>query len=352
MAVITFTMRGVEIRTPCPQIDLIPAFSEARRRVYLTATLADESVLVTELDAAPESVRSPITPDRASDLGDRIILAPLSINPSLSELVIQRMAREFADGDRQGNGPGSSAPINVVVLVPSERRGRDWAEFADEIVNVKTMGPVIERLIAGEHVGVVVLVNKCDGVDLPHDACRLLIIDGVPTPLSGGEQRESAALTGSMAFEARKVQRIEQGMGRGIRDLEDYCAVLLLFRETALTLRDPKLRRFYSPVTRAQVELSQQIADQIENEGIVEIRNAVDMFLERDENWIAKSREAVADVEYDRDGKITEFAVARRQAFNKAAAGNVDAGVSLLQAGIDTLTDDLENGWALEELAG
>ncbi|MGV7524182.1 helicase C-terminal domain-containing protein, partial [Mycobacterium kansasii] len=82
-------------------------------------------------------------------------------------------------------------------------------------------------------------VNKYDGVDLPHDACRLLIVDGIPTPLSGAEQRESAALTGSTVFQARKVQRVEQGMGRGIRDLEDYCAVLLLTRETALTLRDP-----------------------------------------------------------------------------------------------------------------
>jgi hypothetical protein len=352
MAVITFTQRAVEIRTPCPQIDLIPAFSDASRRVYLTATLADEGVLVTELDAAPESVRRPITPDRASDLGDRIILAPMSINPSLSELAIQAMAREFADGDRHGDGAASSDPINVVVLVPSERRGREWADYADEVVNVKTMGPVIERLTAGEHVGVVVLINKYDGVDLPHDACRLLIVDGVPTPLSGSEQRESAALTGSTAFEARKVQRIEQGMGRGIRDLTDYCAVLLLTRDTALTLRDPKRRQFYSPVTRAQVELSQQIADQIVNEGIDEIRNAVDMFLKRDEAWVAKSREAVADVEYDRDGKITPIAIARREAFNKAVAGNVDAAFLLLQAGIDTLTDDLEKGWALEELAG
>lgn len=352
MAVITFTRRAVEIKTPCPQVDLIPAFSDAPRRVYLTATLADESVLVTELGATPTSVRSPITPDRASDLGDRMILAPMSINPSLSEVTVQRLARDFADGDRVGDGNKTSTPVNVVVLVPSEYRARTWAEYADETVNVKTMGPVIERLTAGEHVGVVVLINKYDGVDLPHDACRLLIIDGIPTPLSGSEQRESSALTGSMTFEARKVQRIEQGMGRGIRDVEDYCAVLLLTREAALTLRDPKLRQFYSPATRAQIELSQQIASQIENEGIGEIRNALDMFLQRDEQWIATSRAAVADVEYDRDGKITDIAVARREAFDKAVAGNVDAAISLLRQGINTVSDDLEKGWYLEELAG
>ncbi|OKH75817.1 hypothetical protein EB72_08360 [Mycobacterium sp. SWH-M1] len=351
LAVITFTHRFVEIRTPCPRIDLIPAFADGARRVYLTATLADEGILVTELGASPQSVKAPVTPDRASDLGDRLILAPQSINPDVDEDSIRQLVRDFADGDRNGDQTLEADPVNVVVLVPSDRRAKEWARFADETVNVKTMAPVIERMVSGEHVGVVVLVNKYDGVDLPNDACRLLVVDGVPTPLSGSEQRESAALTGSVTFEARKVQRLEQGMGRGIRDLQDYCAVLVLTREAALTLRNPKLIQFYSPVTRAQIELSQQIADQIEREGLEEIRNVLDVFLERDDEWVGASRAAVADVEYDRDGKVTEHAIARRTAFERAVAGNPGEAVDILRAGIDSLSDDLEIGWALEELA-
>lgn len=30
------------------------------------------------------------------------------------------------------------------------------------------------------HVGLVVLVNKYDGIDLPNDACRIPVIDGLP----------------------------------------------------------------------------------------------------------------------------------------------------------------------------
>ncbi len=214
------------------------------------------------------------------------------------------------------------------------------------------MKPVIDRLIGGEHVGVVVLVNTYDGVDLPGAACRLLIIDGVPTPLAPSERRESAALIGSPIFETRKVQKIEQGMGRGIRDVEDYCAVLLMTRETALTLRDERLRKFYSPATRAQIELSLQIADQIENEGLEEVRAALDMFLSRDDEWVATSRTAVADVEYDREGAVSSIATARRRAFDKIVAGDAEAAVDLLRRGIDTVTDDLEKGWFMEELAG
>lgn len=350
-ATITFTSKRVDIQTPCPQIDLIPAFAQAQRRVYLTATLEDEGVLVTELDADPAAVRRPITPGQASDLGDRIILAPLSINPHLSDLAIHKLAKDFAAGDRNGDGTVEADPVNVVVLVPSDRAAEAWWHVADATLHVDDMEPVIEQMKRGDHVGVVVLVNEYDGVDLPGDACRLLIIDGVPRPLTPHEQRESAALTGSMAFKAREVQRIEQGMGRGIRDVSDYCAVLVLTSEAALTLRSAQQRQFYSPATRAQVELSQQIAEQIEDQGIEEVANLLDLFLEREDPWVTKSLAATADVKYDTTGHVTEIAQARRQAFNRTVAGNPDGAVAVLRSALDSLSDDLEKGWYLEELA-
>lgn len=71
-------------------------------------------------------------------------------------------------------------------------------------------------------------MNKYDGVDLPGDACRLLVLDGVPRPMDGVERRESVVLTDSPGRIVKTAQRIEQGMGRGVRDVEDYCAVLLM----------------------------------------------------------------------------------------------------------------------------
>lgn len=348
---ITVTSNGVEIKTPCPEVDLIPAFRQAKRRIYLTATLEDEGVLVTELDADPEAVSRPITPKQASDLGDRLILAPLSINPQLPDTAIRNLARQFANGDRDGDGTGDAKPVNVVVLVPSDHAAKRWKGVANETLHVHDMRPVIERMKAGDHVGVVVLVNKYDGVDLPGDACRLLIIDGIPTPLAPHERRSSSALTGSMSFKAREVQRIEQGMGRGIRDVGDHCAVLVVTSDAALTLRDPKLRQFYSPATRAQIELSQQIAEQIQGEGIRVIADLLDTFLERRKKWVSKSLEATADVTYEATGKVTALAAGRRSAFNRAVAGDTDGAVRVLRQAIDTVDDPLVKGWHLEELA-
>lgn len=350
LAVATISHRNIEIRTPCPPIDMIPAFAQARRRIYLTATLADDGILVTELAADAASVRRPITPDRAADLGDRLILAPLALNPSLHENAVRELARSFADGDRDGDGRADAEPVNVVVLVPSDRAAGAWSLYADYTLHVNDMKPVIDRLVAGEHVGVIVLVNKYDGVDLPRSACELLVIDGVPTPLDTYEQREAGALAGSRTYRARTVQRLEQGMGRGIRDAEDHCAVLLLGHDLALSLVDPADRELFSPATRAQIDLSQDVADQITGEGLEAVREALQVFLGRAAEWKALSSRATASVQYDRDGHVSAVAVARRKAWDLAEAGDPAAASSTLRNAADSV-DEVERGWRLEEVA-
>lgn len=154
----------------------------------------------------------PVTPGSAADLGERMILAPVALNPDLDERAVRVLARQFADGDQDGDGVAETEPVNVVVLV-----------------------------------------NKYDGVNLPAGACRLLILDGVPRPLDRVERREAVALADSTVRLAREVQRIEQGMGRGVRDGEDYCAVLLLGAKLATAIHEVRHLALFSPATQAQL---------------------------------------------------------------------------------------------------
>jgi hypothetical protein len=127
----TVSSRGVEIRPPCPPVRMILAFANARRRVYLTATLAYDSVLVADLDASPEKVSRPVTPGSAADIGDRMILAPVALNRNLDDEATRVLARQFASGDRDGDDAPDSEPINVVVLVPNCKAADAWAQYAD-----------------------------------------------------------------------------------------------------------------------------------------------------------------------------------------------------------------------------
>ena len=165
------------------------------------------------------------------------------------------------------------------------------------------------------------------------------------------EQREAGALAGSESFRIRKVQRLEQGMGRGIRDAEDHCAVVLLGSELALSLVDAADLAHFSPATRAQITLSQAVAEQIKGEGLGTVREALHMFLEREEDWKNASSRATAGVAYDPDGHVSGVSEARRKAWDLAAAGDPGEASRVLRIAIDEL-GDTERGWRLEEVAG
>lgn len=349
-AVATISHRGLQLRTPCPPIELVQAFHTAQRRIYLTATLADDGVLVTDFGADAASVRRPVTPERATDLGDRLILAPAALNPSLDDDAVRDLALQFSIGDRDGDDQTDAEPVNVVVLVPSDKAAIAWRNYADETLNVKTMKPVIDRMVAGEQIGLVVLVNKYDGVDLPGDACRLLIIDGVPSPLDIDQQREAGALAGSASMRIRKVQRLEQGMGRGIRDAEDHCAVLLLGAQNSLSLVDPSDLQYFSPATRAQIDFGERVAEQIEGEGLDAVREALSLFLDRNKDLRDASSQATAGLSYDTDGHVSPLAEARRQAWTDATTSDPGSAVRVLRNALDSL-DPVEKGWHLEEVA-
>ena len=69
----------------------------------------------------------------------------------------------------------------------------------------------IAKFRAG-HVGLVVLVNRYDGIDLPQSACRILVVDGSGRASENRAYR-AVVLGGSEQIASQYIQRIEQGMG-------------------------------------------------------------------------------------------------------------------------------------------
>ncbi|OLF06259.1 DEAD/DEAH box helicase [Actinophytocola xanthii] len=342
--------RGVEIRPPCPPIAKIPSFVNAKRRVYLTATLSDDSVLVTNLKADPKNLEQVVTPGSAADLGDRLVLAPVELTPNLDDDAVRQLAKAFSVGDRDGDGVTESRPVNVVVLVPSTAKANQWRHLADRVHYVRDLEHGVAELTNG-HVGLVVLVNKYDGIDLPGPACELLVVDGIPRPLDAAERREASALIDSPTRRVRDVQRIEQGMGRGVRDVNDHCAVLLMGAGLGVAVHDDAWLSLFSPATRAQLQLSRDLALQLHGAGLDGIRDALSVCLDRDPQWVQRSKLALASVRYNSTGAVRPEAIAARDAFDLAAAGQHNPAVDRLQQAINGITDPALRGWVREQKA-
>ena len=217
----------LEIEPYFPATDLIQSFRRAKRRIYMTATLADDSVIVTHFGANPNNLGKPIVPSSSQSMGERMILMPQELNSDLTTADVRGLLTELAE------------KVNVVVIVPSKPAAEDWKGDADQVLIGDAVADGVDKLRKG-HVGLTVLINRYDGIDLPGDACRVLAIADLPEVSSYADLVDSEVLSGAAVNLRRQIERIEQGMGRGVRSNDDYCAVLLLGPKLTSRLRSPE----------------------------------------------------------------------------------------------------------------
>lgn len=333
-----FTGGALEISAPCLPAETIIGFRQANRRIYLTATLADDGVLVTDFAADREAVARPVVPASAGDIGDRLILVPQQTHPDASPNEIRDLLRELAE------------TRNVVVIVPSDARARYWEAYATLVLDKDNLAEGVGQLRDNPALGLVVLVNRYDGVDLPGDACHVLVVDGLPEALDGMERLDQSQLSGSDALVARQVQRLEQGMGRATRSNEDYCVVVLLGARLAERLYGTGARQSFSPATRAQLELSENIATELEGSSLDDLRDVIDQCLDRDRDWVRASRSVLAPLRYG-SARVAESAKAGRTAFDLAAGREYRAAVDALQPAVNAAEDSTLKGYLLQQLA-
>lgn len=333
------TSDALEVAPPCLPVSQIIGFANAGRRLYLTATLADDGILVTDFDADPESVANPIVPANAGDIGDRLILVPEQTHPRADEQDIRDLVRTLA------------AERNVVVIVPSTARADHWRPHASLVLDRTNLAEGVEELRADPARGLAVLLNRYDGVDLPGDACHVLVIDGLPEAVDGIERLDQAQLMGSAALLARQIQRIEQGMGRATRSNEDHCVVLLLGARLAERLHAPGVPSTFSPATRAQLDLSAKIAAALPPDvPLADLRDLIDQCLGRDPGWVSASRSVLAALRYE-PATVGASATAGRRAFDLAAGREYRAAVDALQPAIDEAADSTHKGYLLQQVA-
>lgn len=78
---------------------------------------------------------------------------------------------------------------------------------------------------------------------MPDNTCRILCLDSLPNNRSLIEQYESEIRLESTIRRRMMAQRIEQGIGRGIRGTSDRCIVIIIGSDLAKYFFFRKYRR-------------------------------------------------------------------------------------------------------------
>ena len=328
----------LEIEPHYPATDLIQSFRRAKRRIFMTATLSDDSVIATHFGADPNKLGKPIVPSSSQSMGERMILMPQELNPQLTTADIRQVLAQLA------------AQTNVVVIVPSGEASKTWAPFANQVLVGDKVPDGIEKLRAG-HVGLTVLVNRYDGIDLPGDACRVLAISDLPEVSSYADLVDSEVLSGSSVNLRRHVERIEQGMGRGVRSNDDYCAVLLLGAKLTSRLRSPEGQAMLTEATRAQLDLSRKIAKKLKSPSADDIRDVILQCLGRDSDWVKVSKKALVSLKADHELRLDPAKLALRAAFDCIRSNQHGDALRALDKAIDLTDDEQVKAWLLSRKA-
>lgn len=324
----------LEIEPYFPATDLIQSFRRAKRRIYMTATMSDDSVLVTHFGASASALENPIVPSSSQSMGERMILMPQELNPDITLINLRDLLVDLAK------------TVNVVVIVPSENAITDWLSHAQQVLIGDNVVTGIEKL-RNSHVGLTVLVNRYDGIDLPGDACRILAIVDLPEVNSYVDQIDSEVLSGTAVNLRRQIERIEQGMGRGVRSNEDYCTVLLLGSKLTTRLRSPDGHQMLTPATKAQLNLSREIAKKLDQPSIDEIKSVIEQCLNRDPGWIKVSKKVLVSLKADDQLRLDPSKLALKAAYDEARANQYSNAVNKIDTAIDLTEDNHIRAWLL-----
>ena len=303
--------KGISIVPNCTPMYKIKSFDDAKRRIYMSATLPDDSPFMTVMGIDLKEDMHVISPEKANDIGERLIVVPKIINNELTEIEVRdaliRKAQKY----------------NVIVLVPSFVMAKYWEERGGNVLSSSNISYGVE-VIKSRNNGLYVIVNRYDGIDLPDDACRILVIDGLPNISNMDDKYEQEVVRKSKRIQREQVQRIEQGMGRGVRSHNDYCLVYLLGNQLTTVLYADEGYKYFSSATKAQFELSEKMCEQIEGQGldaIIEIGNYV---LDRNPMWIETCKNVTSEVDYVQKICITKQARALRKAFDYGSYGDYE----------------------------
>lgn len=327
-------------------LELFGSYAKAPHRLFMSATVTNDAFLVKGLGLDPQTITNPLVYTGETWSGEKMILLPSLLHRSLDR---ENIIAEFTR-------PSPKRKYGVVALTPSFTRAQEWVDKGGKLAQKDTIYQDVERLKNGYCEQPLVIANRYDGIDLPDEACRILILDSLPFAEDLIGRLTESSRPGSELVLTRIARTVEQGLGRAVRGERDYCVVLIIGPDLVNALRTKKTRDFSSPQTRTQIEIGLGVTELAKEDidgsnPLAALKGVMRQCLRRDEDWKEFYRSKMDKVTVTlADPKALQVFTAERNAEIQLQQGKPEEAAATIQSLIDRyITDPAEKGWYLQE---
>ncbi|WP_284091205.1 DEAD/DEAH box helicase family protein [Acinetobacter pittii] len=292
---VLISSKVITITPILPIIESFPSFSECPKRVFMSATIADDSELIRSFGVAKQSIETVIKNRSLAGIGERMIFLP-------EEISADTLKRLFSKANTK--------KVGTLIITPSDERAKDWRDYG-YVLNKETINDGIDLLLKGEVDKPIIISNRYDGIDLAGDSCRLLILDGLPSGSSPYDIFKSNSFFGSKTLSKMIAQRVEQGIGRAARGGGDFCVVILMGEDLKTWISQSQNYEILTAPSRIQLEIGRQLTKIVSNEN--SLIDCFEQSLNRDTQWttfhartLAKKMDEIQDQESDIEPALIE----------------------------------------------
>ncbi len=275
-----FSRGAFELTPPFLPSLALDIFEQKLRRIYLSATLQSQTDFIRAFGRQPDET---IVPSNDAGNGERLIVNGRMIakgfGPDFAKKLVSRR--------------------KAVISVPDYVRAKTWEKLAKAPEPDDFSGAL--NTFRKTKAGAFILVSRVDGIDLPHDTCRIMIIDGLPFGTSLLERYQWEFLRMNNVHSVRVANRLAQLFGRINRGRNDYGAFLLEGEELNKWLGRDRNVALLPPLLQKQIAIGREVQSEFGLKDPDQVIELVDRVLGRDEGWLEYYQREVKLGELDRD---------------------------------------------------
>jgi hypothetical protein len=281
LCAIFVSARSIEITPPFIPSGAFEFLGDGTRRIYLSATLD----LATDFSRAfGRSVPARIEPDNDAGNGERLILLGSEFDKSVDSLSVANAI---------------VSKHKILISVPSYASAERWKTIGTP-PKTETFSDSLEAFRQAKD-GAFVLVSRVDGIDLPQDTCRVMLVDGAPLAPSLMERVLFTRLNLSNLYSTKMAGRITQLLGRINRGRADFGAFVVFGRDITNWMKTERNTALLPSLIRKQVALGRSLQADTNPLKASDVAGIIGQVLAREEGWLKFYRSTIDSLEVSED---------------------------------------------------